>query len=220
MHAQLTLPSLSARKNIKSMLFTKLGRGGRIFSFSPLSGRCVFARESGAVQARSFHYHSEKRTPWNSPREARKAAFIIFFFHYCQNMLYFTFCSWRNFFSLTFQSLSFCLCPIWMLRCLGFSLCFLFIHIITDSLLYWNQVSVLCRSTQGLSVTKCWYSYCQMNHWQRPGPAFLSRISACTTLILGWKHANGNISWTNMVIILRCFCTQGEKPQWQDHLKN
>lgn len=53
-------------RRILKVCFTKLRRGGRIFSFSPLSGRCVFQRErerergSGAVQARSFHYHSEK----------------------------------------------------------------------------------------------------------------------------------------------------------------
>lgn len=47
-------------KRILKVCFTKLGRGGRIFSFSPSSSRCVFERESGAVQAGSFHYHSEK----------------------------------------------------------------------------------------------------------------------------------------------------------------
>lgn len=140
------------RRILKVCFFTKLGRGGRIFSFSPLSSRCVFARESGAVQARSFHYHSEKRTPWNSPREARKAAFIIFFFHYCQNMLYFTFCSWRNFFSLTFRSLSFCLCPIWMLRCLG---CFFVLSVHTYD--YWFCVvlkSSIC-ALQEHTGSKC-----------------------------------------------------------------
>ena len=48
------------RRRILKVYFTKLGRGGRIFSFSPSSSRCVFERGSGAVQARSFHYHSEK----------------------------------------------------------------------------------------------------------------------------------------------------------------
>lgn len=33
------------RRILKVCFFTKLGRGGRIFSFSPLSSRCVFARE-------------------------------------------------------------------------------------------------------------------------------------------------------------------------------
>lgn len=83
-------------KRILKVCFTKLGRGGRIFSFSPSSGRCVFQREgeraSSAGQVISLSQWES--TPWNSPREAREAAFIIFLLYYCQNLLCFTFCCW------------------------------------------------------------------------------------------------------------------------------
>lgn len=93
-------------ERILKVCFTKLGRGGRIFSFSPSSGRCVFARERQRGRRREREWSSAgqvislsqwESTPWNSPREAGKAAFIIFLFYYCQNSLYFTFCSWRPF---------------------------------------------------------------------------------------------------------------------------
>lgn len=48
-------------------------------------------RESGAVQARSFHYHSEKALHETLPGKQGKAVFIIFLPYHCQNMLYFTF---------------------------------------------------------------------------------------------------------------------------------
>lgn len=85
------------------------------FSFSLLSSRCVFsffflARKSGAVQARTFHYHARKAPPETLPRKcvcvcgeaggggrSGGSAFIIPLSHYCQNMLYFTFCSREKF---------------------------------------------------------------------------------------------------------------------------
>lgn len=58
----------------------------------------------------------------------------------------------------------------------------------------------------------------------RPGPASLSRISACAaTLLSGWKHASGNISRTNTAIILRRSCmlkkTPKKNPRRQDGLQ-
>lgn len=99
---------------------------------------CFCEREqSGAGQVISLSQWES--TPWNSPREARKAAFIIFLFYYCQNLLYFTFCSWRPFFSFKFQALSFGLCPIWTHRCLSFYCAFCsYIYLLTYCI--WNQV--------------------------------------------------------------------------------
>lgn len=92
-------------KRILKVCFTKLRRGGRIFSFSSWSGRCVFQWErererewSSAGQVISLSQWES--TPWNSPREAGKAAFIIFLLYYCQNLLCFTFCCRWPFFPL------------------------------------------------------------------------------------------------------------------------
>lgn len=168
---------------------------------------CFWEREwSSAGQVTSLSQWES--TPWNSPREARKAFFIIFFLYYCQN---FTFCSWGSFF-FYMQSLSFGLCPIWMLNVFC-ALCSYIYLLILESTKYLKrkQFPVLRYSTWaiplGLSVTNA----CIHVKWTtgtRPGPAFQS-ISACITLILGWKHANGNISWTNMVITLRCLWETG-----------
>lgn len=86
----------SLRKRILKVCFTKLGRGGRIFSFSPSYSRCVFERESRAVQARSFHYHSEKALHETLPGKQGRLL-VIFLLYYCQNLLYFTFYSWKPF---------------------------------------------------------------------------------------------------------------------------
>lgn len=62
-----------------------------------------------------------------------------------------------------------------------------------------------------LSETKCLYSYRQMSHWRSTRICFPKYLSMqhTTLILLGWKHANGNISWTNMVITLRCFWETG-----------
>lgn len=55
------------------------------------------------MQARTFHYHTEKALHETLPGKRRSVcvcgggAFIIFLSHYCQNMLYFTFCSREKF---------------------------------------------------------------------------------------------------------------------------
>lgn len=79
----------------------------------------------------------------------------------------------KELFPLTPQSLSFCV-PFECWGVWGFSLCSLFIHIYPDSSPYcmWNQASLLCRSAQGLSGTKCQYSYYQMNCWQKTWTCF------------------------------------------------
>lgn len=67
----------SPRKRILKVCFTKLKRGGRIFSFSPSSRRCVFERESRSGAGQVISLSQWESTPWNSPREARKAAYNI-----------------------------------------------------------------------------------------------------------------------------------------------
>lgn len=219
-------------ERILKVCFTKLGRGGRIFSFSPSSGRCVFARERQRGRRREREWSSAgqvislsqwESTPWNSPREAGKAAFIIFLFYYCQNSLYFTFCSWRPFL-LILVSVPF--------ECFGSSGVFgatppprslVYLPILKVHRA-WNQrerapdVEALCGSRR--TGSEC--NHMLQRKWTtgtRPGPA-LQSISACTTLILGWKRASGNISWTNMVIILRCFWERrgGEKKKQKKQL--
>lgn len=85
------------KKNIESMLYETWERREDFLIFTLVWQMCFCEREwSSAGQVISLSQWES--SPWNSPREAKKAAFIIFLLYDCQNLLYFTFCSWRPFF--------------------------------------------------------------------------------------------------------------------------
>jgi len=118
----------SLRKGILKVCFTKLKRGGRIFSFSPSSRRCVFEREwSSAGQVISLSQW--EGTPWNSLREARKAAHNIP--GVLLSKLCFIFCSYKPFLLKHSTCLNFFPSNL-NVEMFG---CFwsLFIHLFTDS---------------------------------------------------------------------------------------
>lgn len=91
----LALPSFGEREYWKYAL----RNSGEEVGFSHFHPRLadVFLRESRAVQARSFHYHSEKALHETLPGKQRRLL-IIFLLYYCQNLLHFTFCCWKPFF--------------------------------------------------------------------------------------------------------------------------
>lgn len=90
----LTLPSLCEKEYWKYAL----RNSGEEVGFSHFHPRLadVFLRESRAVQARSFHYHSEKALHETLPGKQGRLL-VIFLPYYCQNLLYFTFYSRRPF---------------------------------------------------------------------------------------------------------------------------
>lgn len=109
-------------KRILKVCFTELGRGGRIFSFSPSSSRCVFERERERVeQCRPGHFiitvrkHSMKLSQGSKEGCLHNIPPLLL-----SKLALFYILQLKALFSFTFQSLSFCLGPIWILRCLDF----------------------------------------------------------------------------------------------------
>lgn len=150
-----------------------------------------FSRKSGAVQARTFHYHTRNALHETIPRKLKRggrSAFIISLSRYFQNMLYFTFCSRENCtFSDTVALSSHCH-PQSNVE-----------HLRWRQDIYRPPARALDprsdASRQGPSVIKM-QIFISSNEVlaNNQGPLFRSRISACTALFPGWKRAKKTLA--------------------------
>lgn len=161
----------------------------------------MFLRESRAVQARSFHYHSEKALHETLPGKQGRLL-VIFLPYYCQNLLYFTFYSRRSFsyyipiaFVLSLSHLNAEMFGVLLLSAHTYNYWFLNVVHIKASTKKRELLQMLKLSAGAMSlsatVTKCWYS-CQMNHWHSTWTCFPKYLSMHNTHLgmetRQWKH--------------------------------
>lgn len=116
-----------------------------------------------------------------------RSAFIISLSHYCQNMLYFTFCSREKFTFSDTIVLSSCLHPHLNVEHLGGARIFTGLWVCPGFALWWqhagskcNQMQIFISSIEPLANNQ--------------GLLFWSRIWACAALFPGWKRAKETLA--------------------------